>query len=77
MVVWGGPNDTLAPPKTALGGAAAMGPPPSYAPGLHKEKKTIPRISNYLPQAKIVVSENYSTYNKFFTMKFRICNCGT
>ena len=34
MVVWGGPNDTLAPPKTAFGGAAAMRPPPpSYAPG--------------------------------------------
>ena len=33
MVVWGGPNDTLAPPKTALGGgAAAMRPPPLATP---------------------------------------------
>ena len=43
MVVWEGPNDTLAPPFTALGGAAAMRPPPSYAPdGGHEWVKASP-----------------------------------
>ena len=33
FVFWGGPNDTLAPPKTGLGGAIAPWPPPRYATG--------------------------------------------